>query len=252
MEMVQKLDALVRVIICTIGKIIFMSAKDDILNNKYDILKEKGTISKSLLVDHLFENFVKYASANWQYVTQAGSQTADDLLSGTGMKSVACGTLRTAFITLVRNDLQGMAAVADLNQYFISLPNLKCFDNNVTGNVANPGSPFYTLGCHFSAHYFAESEGKFYDPCLSAIYATKEEPILIKTRIVTKSVEGALRYGGVGRSTVILKRKVGVVPGFGSTWEMFSLFKDNVSKMLSAAEFAALKAQPELKAAGLK
>jgi hypothetical protein len=230
-----------------------MSALAEILTNKNKIMEQKGIVPNSKLVDLLFENFLQYASANWNYSAQSGKQTAADLLSGTGSKNVACGTLREAFKLLIRNELNLQAENQDINGYFISKPTLKCFDNKVTGNIANPGSGFFNLGCHFSTHYFVKSEGKYYDPCLSTTYSSATEPILITTNLVMAFTGGSLRYGGTGKSTVILRLIPGkTVPGFGSTWELFSLAKDNLSKKLTTKEYAALKATPALKSAGIK
>jgi hypothetical protein len=229
-----------------------MSAQAEILTTKHDVLKQKGSVPNSKLVDLLFENFLQYASANWSYSAQSGKQTATDLLSGSGPKNVACGTLREGFKLLIRNELKLQADNEDINNYFISKPTLKCFDNKVSGNIGNPSSGVFNLGCHFSTHYFVKSEGKYYDPCLSSIYSSATEPILINTSLITGFPGGSLRFGGTGKAIVILRLIPGrSVPGFGSTWELFSLFKDNIAKKLTSKEYAAVKLNPVIKAAGV-
>jgi hypothetical protein len=138
-----------------------MSARQEILRNGHDIAALKGKVPASQLVDKLFENVVDYASQNWDYAAQPGAQSAEDLLAGTGRKSVACATLRTALKLMIKEDV-GDAAVesTDLNDYFVTKLGLKCFDPKVHGNIGNHGSNVYNLGCHFSTHYFLKSFGK--------------------------------------------------------------------------------------------
>lgn len=228
-----------------------MSAKAEILTHKHDILKQKNIVGNAKIIDLLFENFLDYASANWNYSAQSGNQTAPDLLNGNGRKNVACGTLREAFKLLIRNELNLEAANEDINGYFITKPTLKCFDPNVHGNIANPGSTNFNLGCHFSAHYFVKSQGKYYDPCLTATYSRAEEPILIRTSPIAGTVN--MRCGGTGAAMIVLRQIPNrVVPGFGTTWELFSLAKDDLKKKLTPQEYAAAKQNAMLKAAGLK
>lgn len=228
-----------------------MSAQSEILENKHDILKQKDILGAEKVLDMLFENFLAYASANWNYSAQSGKQTAMDLLSGSGAKNVACGTLREAFKLLVREQLKLEAANEDINGYFITKPTLKCFDTKVTGNMANPGSHVFNLGCHFSAHYFVKCGGKYYDPCLNTTYARADEPILMRSSPVPNAM--TLRYAGSGRAVVLLRQLLGQsVTGFGTTWEVYSVTKDDLGRHLTPKEYAAAKAAPVLKGAGLR
>ena len=226
-----------------------MSAQAEILANKHDILKEKGSVPDAVLVEHLFENFLQYASANWTYSATSGKQTAPDLLAGSGAKTVACGTLREALKILIREQLKLEAKNASQNR-FISRPNLKCFDSKVTGNMGKPGSNDFSLGCFWSEHYFLESGGKFYDPCLSAIYAREDGPILARTTNVPNATH--IVYAGFGRSTILMRSLPNrTAPGFGGVWEVFPIDKNEIKKLLNAKEYAAVKLIPALKNIGL-
>lgn len=226
-----------------------MTARADILTFKHDIpkLKAEAAIARTL-ADKLFENFVAYAAANWDYAAQPGGQTADSALSGTGRKALACGTIREALKKMFREDIGcADAKNADLNEYFITKPDLKCFDPKVKGNLGNRGSATFNLGCHFSSHFFLESGGKFYDACLSTTYASATGPIFHKTRQVgtlTETVPG-LRFAGVGKSTIVLRLIPGrAVPGFGSVWEILTL--DETKRLLNGTDLKRFKATPAL------
>lgn len=228
-----------------------MSAREDVLHFKHDIhaMQKDSAISPAVLADALFENYLGYASANWDYAAQPGGLRADTLLSGTGHKAVACGTLRDALKTMFREDL-GRPDVkdADLNENFISKPDLHCFDSKVRGNLGNRGSGTFNLGCHFSSHYFLACGGKYYDACLSTTYKSDQEPIFQKTLRVgtlTESVAG-VRYAGIGRAAIILRVIPGkVLPGFGSVWEILKL--DEVKKVFSGQDLKRVQATPALK-----
>ena len=231
-----------------------MSARADILNGKFkdgpagqEALRKAGGLGAEA---ELFASFVGYAAATWSYAAQPGGSTAANLLAGDGAKNVACGTVREALKLMMREDLKLPAVVnADINEYFLTKPDLNCFDAKVKGNVGNHGKPSFDLACHFSTHYFVRSGTKFYDPCLMAVYTHERGPIAHTTKVVAGSA-GALRKAGTGRSLIVLHLLQGrTVPGFGSVWEI--LLPAECRKALSANELAGLKNDPEVKAAKL-
>ena len=227
-----------------------MSAQAEMLTNKHDILKEKGTINASVLVDHLFENFMLYATANWNY---AASGTTGDLLATTGPKTVACDNLATAFASLIKIADDKLKPERSSKNWFITRPELKCFDTKVKGNMGNPGALVaanFNLGCHFSAHYFVKCGDKYYDPCLASTYGSEDGPVSMQTRIVQNSDN--LRFAGTGRTIILLKPKQMVIPGFSSVFEILSIYKDNLKKILSTKDYEAAKKNQTLVAAGLK
>ncbi len=230
-----------------------MSAQAEMLTNKHDILKEKGTIADSVLVDHLFENFMLYATANWNY---GAAGTAGDLLGTSGSKTVACDNLAAAFTSLIKiadDKLKPNPGGKPSKNWFIARPELKCFDSKVTGNMGNPGAmtaSSFNLGCHFSAHYFVRFGDKFYDPCLATTYGREDGAVSMQTSLVMGSDN--LRFAGNGRSIILLKQKQMAVPGFTSVFEILSIFKDDLKKSLSPKDYDAAKKNQVLRAAGLK
>lgn len=197
----------------------------------------------------LFAGFVGYAGAHWTYSAQSGAQKAPDLLAGEGAKNVACGTLREALKIMMREDLQLTVRNTDINDRFLTKPSLQCFDAKVKGNVGNHGSMTFDLACHFSTHYFVETDGKFYDPCLMAVYATSDGPVAHKTSLIKNS---NMRKAGKGRSLLILKLLPGrIVPGFGEVWEILVPEECKRKGVLTAQEFQAVKSDPDVVAGQL-
>jgi len=202
-------------------------------------------------VAELFRNFVGYASANWKYSAQSGAQTAKNLLDGIGKKSVACGTLREAFKIMVREDLKLTAKNADINERFLAKPHLRCFDPLVKGNVGNYGKETFNLACLFTSHYFVQVAGKFYDPCLMAVYTSLEEPIAHRARSIIGTKNPHIRVVGTGKALVLLKPVLKAVPGFGSVW-LILLPKDvkkNGVEMVGKDNLKLIKKDPRVAAA---
>jgi hypothetical protein len=229
-----------------------MSARSDILSGKFrgstagaEAARKAGGTGA---LAELFGSFVGYANATWRYAAQPGGLTAQSLLDGDGQKDVACGTLREAFKTMVRDDLGVSAMNADINEYFLTKPDLKCFDDRVKGNVGNFGSGTYNLACHFSTHYFVQAEGRYLDPCLMAAYSSNDGPIAHRTKPI-QGVAGALRKSGTGRTMVILRLVQRAVPGFGSVWEI--LTPAECKKALSSKDLDALRNDTDIKAGKL-
>jgi hypothetical protein len=227
-----------------------MSARENILQFKHDIraMQKESALSRMVLADALFENFVDYAVANWDYGASSGGLTADVLLSGTGRKTVACGTLREALKKMFRDDLNRQdVADADLG-HFISKPDLHCFDPKVKGNLGNRGSGMFNLGCLFSGHWFLACGDKFYDPCLQATYMSKEEPIFQKTTRVgtlAQSVPG-VEYAGLGKATILLRKIPNkTLPGFGDVFEIIKL--NEVTTVFSGEDLRRIRATPALR-----
>jgi hypothetical protein len=231
-----------------------MSAREDILSGKFQ-KSPAGQLAHTKAggtgaVADLFASFVGYANATWNYAAQAGGQTAQGLLDGDGKKSAACGTVREALKTLLRDDLH-LTDVKneDINEYFLTKPGLECFDSQVKGNVGNHGKMTFDLACHFSTHYFVSTGGKHYDPCLMAVYTSQDGPIAHRTKVI-KDTEGALRKAGTGRSLLILNLLRGrAVPGFGSVWEI--LLPSECKAVLPRNQFESLKNDQDVKNARL-
>ena len=231
-----------------------MSARQDILSGKFkdslagtSALRAAGGAGATA---ELFAGFVGYAAANWSYAAQSGAQKAPDLLADEGAKFVACGTLREAFKIMLREDLNLTVANTDINDRFLTKPSLSCFDSKVKGNVGNRGSPTFEAACHFSSHYFVETGGKYYDPCLMAVYTSPSGPIAHKTSLVKNS--NNLRKVGTGKSLYILRILPGrSVPGFGEVWEILTIAECKGRSVLSAQDLQALKVDPEIMAAKL-
>ncbi|MGD0632093.1 MAG: hypothetical protein ABR987_22405 [Terracidiphilus sp.] len=230
-----------------------MSARQDILNGKFKgspaglaALRAAGGTGETA---DLFAGFVAYASAHWNYAAQPGPQKAQELLDGDGPKTVACGTLRDAIKIMMREDLH--LTVRDTeNQRFLTKPALKCFDSKVKGKVGNHGSTQFDLACYFSAHYFVETGGRFYDPCLMSVYDTSEGPIAHKTRLVIGSDD--LRKAGTGKAMVFLRVLPGrTVPGFGEVREILVPAECKVKGLLSPKDYQAFKTDPDVIAAKL-
>jgi hypothetical protein len=231
-----------------------MSARREILDGKFKTSASGVAAARAAGGDgqmaELFAGFVGYACAHWSYAAQSGAQKAPDLLDGEGTKTVACGTLREALKILVRDELKLTPRNADINERFLTKPSLQCFDSKVKGNVGNHGSTTFDLACHFSTHYFVEVGGKFYDPCLMAVYANGEGPIAHKTSLVRNS--NNLRMAGKGRSLVILKMLPGrTVPGFGEVWEILVPAECKQKGVLTAQDLQALKSDPDIVAGQL-
>jgi hypothetical protein len=228
-----------------------MTARQDILAGKFKAspaattaLAQAGGTAGGATAE-LFANFVGYANATWSYAAQPGAQTAPALLDGDGAKSIACGTIREALKLMLREDLNLTDVKnADINGYFLTRSGLQCFDPKVKGNVGNHGKPTFDLACHFSTHYFLQTGGKFFDPCLMAVYAKEDGPISHRTKVIG-SMEG-LRKAGTGRALLLLRLLRGrTVPGFGSVWEV--LTPAECKTVLSATELQTLKNDQDVK-----
>jgi len=210
------------------------SARESILCFKHNIpaMQKNSSISKMLLADALFENFVEYASANWDYITEASNLSADALLASADHNRVDCAKLRGALKKMFEEDL-GLDGVSNANLdssnkcgHFITKPDIHCFDSKVRGNVGNQGSGAFNLGCFFTTH-FLKYGGKYYDACMAATYRSEQEPILHKTRKVGTAQSGLenVRWTGTGKATILLRCTPKNVPGFSSCGKFSSSTK---------------------------
>jgi hypothetical protein len=214
-----------------------MSARADILSGEFKDTPaaqqaKRAASSGDVDLAELFTNFVGYAAANWDYVAQPGRMTADQLLDGDGRKSPACGTLREALMTLIKEELNiDDVGPASVESPFLVKTGLECFDPKVKGNVGNYGARGpneYGVGCVFSKHYFLRSKGKYYDPCMKSVYTVESGPVAGKLETINKPMglghkNPPMCTVGNGRSLIILLNEnyslqKTTVPGFGATW----------------------------------
>lgn len=217
-----------------------MTARADILNNRYlhtpagqTAFQAAGTSD----IAEVFGSFVGYASTNWNYAATAPfGQKVGDVIDGDGTKEVACGTLREAFKIVLREDCEKKVSDASFAR-FMTRRELNCFDPKVKGNVGYFRSSSFNLGCYFSLHFFIEYDGKFFDPCLMATYATESGPALAHCRDLNPL---RLVLLGTGRDAKILRKLVNrPVPGFDSAYEMIA--PHQLSEALSPEDFKTLK-----------
>jgi len=244
-----------------------MSAQSDILSGKFKSTHAAGQAKRAAaggnadLVE-LFANFVGYAAANWNYVASPGSLKAQNLLASSGAQQPACGTLREALMILIKEELKIPCQEAKVPSNFMTKPGLECFDPKVKGNVGNNGakSPSqYGLACVFSKHFFLSANGKYYDPCLKAVYTSENGPVAG----VLQNINGNIGLGrknppmmrvGNGRSLIIrMNERYSTpqekVPGFGSTWKI--LLPKECKDVLDAEGWKLFKKDPFVKASGL-
>lgn len=229
-----------------------MSARDDIIAGKFkDSLEWKvalhaagGTGGGATAT--LFANFVGYASASWDYA--AKGNTAKDILTGDGRKFVACGTLREMLMLLFREELN-LTVSPQQESHFLCKPSLRCFDSKVKGNVGDHGKPTFDVATRFNEHYFCETGGRFYDPCLMAVYQSKEGPVGQRLKPINGGA-GELYKAGTGKALVILHLlRNRPVPGFDSVWEI--LLPAECKKVLDQRNLQAVKDDLDVKVSGL-
>jgi hypothetical protein len=165
-----------------------MSAREDILagpNPIAQLMKDKTPNQQ--LADNLFINFIQYAKKHWQYI--ASSQSGgDDLLSGKAT-AVPCGGIAKALRSMLEDDLKIPKTDVEyitISGYVWTKPQYISFDPSVTGNVRDANSRDYRQGCLFNEHYYLRCLAKFYDPCLSANYANRDECVLMKPTVLMK------------------------------------------------------------------
>jgi hypothetical protein len=245
-----------------------MSARADILSGKFKLTPaaqqaKRAAYSGDAELKELFTNFVGYAAENWDYAAQPGKMTAGELLEGHGRKSPACGTLREALMTLIKDELNiNDVAPASVEGKFLVKTGLECFDPKVKGNVGNYGarSPDqYSVGCVFSGHYFLRCKGKYYDPCMKSVYTVENGPVAGKLELINKPLglghKNPLMFTvGNGRSLIVLMSEnhsvqKTTVPGFAGTWAI--LLPKEWKDVLDKEGWKLFQKDPVIKASGL-
>ena len=192
------------------------------------------------LLDGAFTNLLFYAKSNWSY-TASGNTGGEALLAGTAT-SAPCGGIATA---LKRVFIDGLG-VDDTDIEYIRVvgyvwtgPEYTCFDPKVYGNLRKLDGREYRNGCIFNEHYYLRCHGKYYDPCLSTTYLTRDQSIKESFRGKGTIMVGANRKMLVtaDQKTCILYMPTEPVPGFQGAWAMFEPTKKNVEKAVGSGEF---------------
>ena len=192
-------------------------------------------------LDSAFSNLVNYARKNLSY-SASGKEGGEALLAGTAT-SVPCGGIATALKLVFINGL----GVPDKEVEYIRItgylwtgPTYLCFDPKVKGNLRKLETPGqYGNGCIFNEHYYLQCDGKYYDPCLSASYAMRDQSI--KLRFSGKDTQFSLGNSKLlvtpDKSTGMLYLPNEPVPGFQGSWAMFALSKKNLEKAMGSQLF---------------
>ncbi|MBI5388183.1 MAG: hypothetical protein HZA90_26255 [Verrucomicrobia bacterium] len=188
-----------------------------ILSRPTDILQLKlaGT-SLHVIVDRVFNNFVTYARAHWQYSATSGFG-GDDLLAGR-TNSVPCGGIAGALQTILKALLGRTEAVprAQFNGYFLAKKEYACYDPLVRGNVRDRAG-HYDGACLFSSHHYLQWGGLFYDPCLTHIYTNDRQ--MVAEELVKMTGAVACVKPNPRRNDFIYVNDLANPPhGFGSSW----------------------------------
>lgn len=208
------------------------TARDDILAgpNPMAQLKKDGATNQQL-ADNLFINFLQYARKHWQYIASSRSG-GDDLLAGKAT-AVPCGGIATALKMMLEDDLKIPKTDVEyitISGYVWTKPTYISFDPSVTGNVRDANSRDYRQGCLFNEHYYLRCLAKFYDPCLSANYANRDECVLMKPTVLFKG-EFLL---SPDKQTVLMFKKAEKVNGWQQgAWMKFPVkeFRKHVDKI---------------------
>jgi hypothetical protein len=218
---------------------------DTILSTPIDIATLDATATLESKLDSAFSNLLSYAKRNWSY-TASGSTGGDMLLAGTA-NSAPCGGIATALKKVFIDGLhvpEGDIEYIRITGYVWTSRAYSCFDPKVQGNVRNlDARGDYSNGCVFNEHYYLKCNNKFYDPCLSAVYAVKNQSVK-DTFTGFKN----LNVGpGMGRRFLItsdnrsclLYMPAEPVPGFQGSYALFDATRKNIEKALGAEMFNA-------------
>ncbi|MGH7627457.1 MAG: hypothetical protein ACREOJ_19325 [Gemmatimonadaceae bacterium] len=208
------------------------TAREEILAgpNPIATLKTDGATNQQL-ADNLFINFLSYAKRNWHYIASAQAG-GDALLAGTAT-TVPCGGIATALKALFEQDLgipKTDVEYITISGYVWTKPQYLCFDPQVIGNVRDASNRDYRNGCVFNEHYYLRCGAKFYDPCLSANYSTRDECVLMKPTVLFKG-EFML---SPDKQTVLMFHKTEKVNGWQQgAWSKFPAkdFRKHVQKI---------------------
>lgn len=149
---------------------------------------------------------------------------------------------------LLRDELQ-LTVSPQQESHFLCKPRLQCFDPKVKGNVGNHGKPTFDVATRFNEHYFLETGGRYYDPCMMAVYQSKDGCVGQRVRAIGGGA-GELYKAGIGKALVILHLLRNCpVPGFDSVWEI--LLPTECKTVLDQRNFQAVKDDLEVKTAKL-
>lgn len=220
-----------------------MAILDTILSTPVDTHALRATgASKENQLDGAFANLLYYARYNWHY-TASGNTGGADLLAGTATQS-PCGGIATALKLVFINGL----GVADTDVEYIRLtgyvwtgPEYLCFDAKVIGNLRHLDGKDYRNGCIFNEHYYLKCNNKYYDPCLSTAYLSRDQSVKERFQGAQSMMAGANRkllYTS-DRKTGILYMPSEKVNGFQGAWAMFPLSRKNIEKAMGARDFKA-------------
>ena len=219
-----------------------MAIQDIILNTPVDIAALRADHAPvERLLDGTFANLLYYAKTHWSY-TASGSTGGEALLAGTH-NSAPCGGIATA---LKRVFIDGLG-IADTDVEYIRVtgyvwtgPNYLCFDPKVQGNIRKLDGPKeYGNGCIFNEHYYLKCHGKYYDPCLSSVYAVKDQSIKEHFAGTNAPMNLGNRkiIATADKRTCILYLPQEPVPGFQGSWAMFDATKKNIERALGSKDF---------------
>lgn len=219
-----------------------MPILDTILSTPVNIAKLRAdNKSLDLQLSGAFTNLLYYAKSHWSY-TASGNTGGDALLAGTAT-SAPCGGIATALKRVFIDGLKIPEANIEyirVTGYVWTGPEYFCFDPKVKGNLRKLDGPRdYGNGCIFNEHYYLKCNGKYYDPCLSVVYAVKNQSIKDSFGGLGTIMVGANRKMLVttDRKTCILYMPMEPVPGFQGAWAMFDATKKNVEKALGSKDF---------------
>ncbi len=216
-----------------------------------DIASMAPTATLESKLDSVFNNLLYYAKRNWSY-TASGNTGGEMLLAGTA-NAAPCGGIATALkrvfidgLNVPENDIEYIRVTG----YVWTGPAYSCFDPKVLGNVRKLDTKGdYSNGCVFNEHYYLKCNNKFYDPCLSAVYAIKNQSV----KETFSGFKNLTIGSGMGRRFLItsdnrsclLYMPSEPVPGFQGSYTLFDATKKSIEKALGAdmfkAEMAALQ-----------
>lgn len=219
-----------------------MAILDDILKGPVDIAGlVKLNKTRETLLDGAFANLLSYAKKNWSY-TASAQVGGEALLAGTA-NAAPCGGIATALKLVFVNGLQVPVKEIEyirVTGYVWTGPTYLCFDPKVTGNLRKLDAPgAYGNGCIFNEHYYLKCGDKYYDPCLSVSYVTRDQSIKEKFGGFNMMTIGTNRRFLVtaNQQTCILYMPAEPVPGFQGAWAMFDATKKNIEKALGSQTF---------------
>ena len=158
------------------------TARQIILSGSFcNLRNRKG----AAFLDLLFQNFCNYArlgyfsySATKQRGSGGGALLSDP--RGT-LRSVDCASLAEALAIMASEDLClgttcQAVMVGGAVMKWATKGGSVCFDANIVGNIRPMSAGFDSVRrCVFAEHWIVQTPNLVYDPCMRAIYGTKED-----------------------------------------------------------------------------